>query len=124
MAARVTATEVKAILDTSELTDATVDSFILGANALVNSVFGETDVTALTKEIERWLTAHLIATTVERMAEREGAGGASITYTGKYGQNLSSSPYGQMVLTLDTSNQMAGLGKQNASVFAVPSFDE
>jgi hypothetical protein len=124
MTARVTATEVKAILDASELTDATVDSFIFGANALVNSVFGDTDVTDLTKEIERWFTAHLIATTVERMAEREGVGGASITYTGKYGMNLSSSPYGQMVLTLDTSNLMAGLGNRNASVFAVPSFDE
>lgn len=124
MAARVTVAEVKAILDASELTDPVIDSFILGAHALVNSVFGDTDVTALTKEIERWLTAHLIATTVERMAEKEGAGGASITYTGKYGENLSSSPYGQMVLTLDQSGKMVGLGKQNASIFAVPSFDE
>jgi hypothetical protein len=122
--ARVTPEEVIAIMENQDLDEDVVASFILGANALVNSVFGATDITDLTKEIERWLTAHLIATTVERMAEREGAGGASITYTGKYGQNLSSSPYGQMVLTLDTSNQMAGLGNRNASVFAVPSFDE
>lgn len=123
MTARITATEVKAILDTSELSDPIIDSFILGATALVNSVFGVTDVTALTKEIERWLTAHLIASTVERMAEREGAGGASITYTGKYGENLSSTSYGQMVLTLDTTGKMAGLGRPNATIFAVPSFD-
>ena len=124
MTARVTPEEVIAIMENQDLDEDVVASFILGANALVNSVFGDTDATALTKEIERWLTAHLIATTVERMAEREGAGGASITYTGKYGENLSSSPYGQMVLTLDQSGKMVGLGKQNASIFAVPSFDE
>ena len=119
---RVTATEVKEILDNSALSDTIVDAYILGANSLVNSVLGTGD-TALLKEIERWMAAHMIASSRERMAQKEGAGGAYIEYTGTSGQELRSTPYGQMVLTLDTSGEMASLGLKKASIYAVKSFD-
>jgi len=119
---RVTATEVKEILDNSSLTDTIVDAYILGANALVNSALG-TGESALLTEIERWLAAHMIASSRERMAQKEGAGGAYIEYTGKSGEELSSTPYGQMVLTLDTTGAMASLGLKKASIKAVESFD-
>lgn len=119
---RVTATEVKEILDNSTLTDTIVDAYILGANSLVNSALGTGD-TALLKEIERWMAAHMIASSRERMAQKEGAGGAYIEYTGTSGQELSSTPYGQMVITLDTSGAMASLGLKKASIYAVKSFD-
>lgn len=123
--ARTTATEVKQILDDSALTDAEVDAFISGATALVDEVLGDdTDLgDTLKEEIERWLTAHMISTTRERLALEEGAGGAKIRYTGDYGRNLSSSPYGQMVLTLDSTGKMATLGGKAVSITAVTSFD-
>ena len=122
--ARVTVAEVQAILPSNSLTDAVVDAFILGATTLVDSAIGDSTElsTALKKEIERWLTAHMLTGTLERMAESEGAGGANIKYTGAYGQNLASTPYGQMVLTLDTTGKMASLGKKTASMYAVTSF--
>ena len=119
---RVTATEVKEILNDSTLSDTIVDAYILGANSLVNSALGTGD-TALLKEIERWMAAHMIASTRERMAQEEGAGGAYIKYLGTGGQELSSTPYGQMVLTLDTTGAMASLGLKKASIRAVTSFD-
>ena len=54
MAVRVTATEVKQIIDT-DLLDTVVDAFILGANVTVTEVLGsDTSITdAHKKEIER-----------------------------------------------------------------------
>jgi len=122
MAVRTTATAVKQILDNSALSDAIVDAYIVGANTLVNEVLG-TGTSDILTEIEKWLTAHMISCTRERMAKKEGAGGAYIEYTGEYKQNLSSTSYGQMVLVLDTTNAFAALGGMSATIFAVPSFD-
>jgi len=123
--ARVTPDEVKEILDDSSLSTAIIDAYILGANELVTEAVGSsTEIgDGLKKEIERWLTAHMIATTRERMALEEGAGGARIKYTGDYGKNLESSPYGQMVLTLDSTGKMASLGGKTAKMIAIESFD-
>jgi hypothetical protein len=122
---RVTATEVKAILDNTTLTDASIDAFIVGANLMVTNTLeslGVLDADTL-KEIERWLTAHMISSTIERMSASEGAGGATIKYTGEWGKNLTSTSYGQMVLTLDTTGTMASLGGKAVDVYAVKSFD-
>lgn len=117
--ARTTAAEVKQILDT-DLSDAIVDAYIVGANAMVTDALSSSGLSdTLLEEIERWLSAHMIASTRERMAEKEGAGGASITYTGKYGEQLASTPYGQQVLILDTTGTMASLGKKKAVLAAV-----
>lgn len=122
MAVRVTATEVKEVLDNSTLTDAQVNPYITSANTLVNAALG-TGTTDLLKEIERWLAAHMITITRERQAKSEGAGGASITYSESFGDGLGSTTYGQMVLSLDTTGAMAGLGGKVAKVFAIPNFD-
>lgn len=118
---RVTPEEVKAIIDTT-LTDTIVYSYILGANALVNTALG-TGATAILKEIERWLTAHLIASTKERQAKKEEAGGAKIEYTGNYGAGLHSTSYGQMCMTMDTTGALASLMGKAVKIFAIPSFD-
>jgi hypothetical protein len=124
MAVRVTATQVKAIMDT-ELTDAQVDAYIVSANVMVNEIMGTTEVTDVLTELERWLSAHLIAITRERQAAKEGAEEASITYTGKYGMALQSTSYGQMVLTLDVSGAFANASdaKQPIVWKAIQSFD-
>jgi len=126
MAARVTSEEVLVILSDPDITEDGTDSFILAATALVDNVLGSdtTLLASLKKEIERWLAAHLIASTVERMASKAEAGGAKIEYTGAWDKRLDSTPYGQMVLTLDSTGKMASLGSKEASAYAIPSFDE
>jgi hypothetical protein len=87
---RVTATEVKAIMDGVTLADAVIDSYIIGANTIVTDNLGSSTLSvAMLKEIERWLAAHLVAITRERTAKKEGAGGASIEYTGDWGEGFS-----------------------------------
>ena len=122
MAVRTTATSVKLIIDTS-LTDPEIEAFIGSASvlidaALVDSGLGED----LLENIEMWLTAHMIASTRERQAKSESAGGASITYQGETGLGLNSTMYGQQVLMLDTSGSFAGLGGKTARITAVTSF--
>ena len=119
---RVTALQVKQIIDTS-LDDTIVDAYITGANALVNKVLG-TGTSAILTQIELWLTAHLMAISKERQAKKEGAGGAFIEYTGNFGEGLRSTTYGQMVLSLDTTNAFAALGGRAATVFAIPQFED
>ena len=121
--ARVTIAEVKLIIDTS-LEDTNVTAYITAANALVTDVLASSGLgDVLLKEIERWLTAHLIAATQERQSKKEEAGGAKVEYTGVYGDGLKLTSYGQMVLTLDSSGLMASLGGRSATVFAIPSFE-
>jgi hypothetical protein len=121
MAVRVTVTEVKEIMDNISLSSAVVNAYITSANTLVNSALG-TGSTDKLKEVERWLAAHMIACTRERMAVKEEAGGTKIEYTGKYGEALSSTPYGQMVLLLDTTGFMASLAFRPVRIMAVTSF--
>ena len=123
--ARTTAAEVKEIMDNCNLDDSIVDGYILAANALVTNVLGSdiTLGTILKGQIERWFTAHMIACSTYRTATEEKVGEASIKYTGQFRENLSSTPYGQMVLQLDTTGKMANIGKKSASIYAVKSFE-
>jgi hypothetical protein len=121
MANRVTATEVKAIMDEVTLADAVIDSYISGANTIVTDNLGSTTLSvAMLKEIERWLAAHLVAITRERTAKKEGAGGASIEYTGEWGSGFDSTSYGQTAIALDSTGTLAGLTGKSASIYAVP----
>jgi hypothetical protein len=121
MANRVTATEVKAIMDGVTLADAIIDSYIIGANTIVTDNLATSGLsTAMLKEIERWLAAHLVAITRERTAKKEGAGGASIEYTGDWGEGFSSTSYGQTAVALDSTGTLAGLTGKSASIYAVP----
>jgi len=126
--ARTTATEVRLIMDnltTDAASDTVIDSFILGANALVTKILGDdTSIGAvLLEDIERWFTAHMIACTIHRTTTEEKLGEATVKYTGEFKQDLSSTPYGQMVKQLDITGKMANIGKKGAGIFAVISFD-
>ena len=125
MAVRTTAAKVKQIIDTT-ISDTDVDEYIVGANALVTEVLGDdTTITDTLKTvIEQYLTAHFMASTRERLARKEGAGGANILYTGEDGLGLKGTPYGQNVLSFDSTGKFAALdGKKAASLTAVKSFD-
>ena len=123
--ARTTADEVKEIMDNCTLTDAVVDSFITGANALVTFILGSDTAigNTLRGEVEKWFTAHMIACTLHRTTETERLGDASVKYTGQFRENLASTPYGQMVMQLDPTGKMGNIGKKGASMYAVTSFD-
>jgi hypothetical protein len=126
MANRVDYDDVKAIMDNCTTADATVTIFITTANAIINKVFAnDTTMTEdLLTEMEKWLAAHLIASTVFRTTSEEKLGDASLKYTGEWGKKLESTPYGQMVLILDSSGLMANAGKMSATITAVNEFDE
>jgi len=123
--ARVTATEVKEIMDSCTVTDSVVDSFIAAAEEVITNTFsGDSEIgTTLLKEIERWYVAHMLASTLSRTTSEEKLGDASVKYTGKWGEKLSSTSYGQVVLTLDTSGRMSNMGKMRAGITAIESFN-
>ena len=125
MSIRVTPAEVKEIMDNCTTSDSIVNTFITGASAVIDKVFsGDTTMSdAMLKEIERWFTAHMIASTLSRTTSDEKLGDAQVTYTGKWAMGLDSTPYGQMVKTLDVSGKMAKMGLKGASIYAIPNFD-
>jgi len=123
--ARVSAVEVKEIMDNCTVIDAVVDTFIDASTALIDKIYADTLITdTLLKEIERWLTAHMLASTLARTTSEEKLGDASVKYTGQWGKKLESTPYGQMVLILDPTGLMANAGKMAATITAVNEFDE
>ena len=123
--ARTTSAEVLQIMDGCTLSSTIIDAYILAANALLDKVFyGDSTLgTVVLEEVERWLTAHMIASTTWRTSKSESVGQVSVTYTGEFKENLSSTPYGQMVLSLDFTGKMGNLGKRKARIFAITSFD-
>lgn len=126
MTVRVSAEEVKEIIDTS-LSDSAIEAFIGAANLTVTSLLGTS--TALSsdqlREIERWFSAHLIACSRERQIDKEGVGQATVSYSGKTDMGLDATLYGQQVKIMDTTGILASqVGKRSASIYAVTSFDD
>lgn len=121
--ARVTAEELKEIIETDKA-DTILDTFIVGANLLVTEHLGGSTLTdAQLKEIERWLAAHLLASTLEKQPASEGADKANVTYQGQTALRLDFTSYGQMVQIMDTTGVMATVvGQKKASLFAITSF--
>ncbi|MGB4239664.1 MAG: hypothetical protein WBJ87_08680 [Candidatus Hydrothermia bacterium] len=126
MANRVTASDVKDIMDNCTVDDTIIESLITSANALINKVFeDDVDITeTILTEIERYLTAHFIASGIQRSTSVERIGDAEVRYTGTYGDLLRSTPYGQTVLILDFTGKISKLGRSKISMYAIPQFDD
>ena len=122
MAVRTTATKVKAITGSS-LDDTIVDAYIEAANAFVDEALGTGTSTILTI-IEMYVSAHLLTISRERLAQKEGAGGAFINYAGIFKMGLRATQYGQSAIEMDTTGVLASLGNQSASIKAVTSFSD
>lgn len=122
MAARVTADEVKEIMEDSTIDNSKIDAMILAGDLIITKVFSEdtTTGTDLIKEIERWFIAHMLSATLARTTTDEGIGDVRIKYAGIFGEGLKATPYGQMVLTLDVTGKMARTGKLAPSLYAIP----
>lgn len=125
MAVRTTAAEVKQILDGCTISDTIVDVYIASASRLVDSVYAnDTTMTdAQLEDIELWLSAHMIACTLTRQTSQETVDDVSVKYTGYWSKDLESTSYGQMVKVLDTSGKMGNLGKKEAKLTTITSFD-
>ncbi len=124
MANRTTYTEVKIIMDTA-LEDAEITSLIGYANRMVTTVIGSEGLSDdLLKDIETYLTAHLINTGKERQTSEEKVKDFTVKYTGKYGEFLKMTTFGQQVLFMDTTGNFANSGKQEISIKAIPQYPE
>jgi len=108
---RISAEEAREIINTT-LTSGRIETYILGAAEFIeNALSGKGLTEDHLKEIQRWMAAHLIATTSERQLQKAGAGPASATYFGVPGKGLEGSTYGQTVLNLDFTGTLAEMNE-------------
>jgi len=122
---RAKVSDVDMIMDLdSSFPDRKIEAFIYSANALVDERLGDTDLSSrILFEIERWLTAHLIKVSIERVSKKEEAKGAAIEYAGDFsGRGLESTQYGQTVIELDTTGKMKSLGEKQVMINAIKQF--
>ena len=100
---KTTVEKVRSIIET-DLSDSDILSYIDGVDTWMDVLYEEVAINAaLFTEIQRWFTAHQISFSRERMAESEEAGGAKIVYSGKYGEGLLGTSYGQTAVSLDNT---------------------
>jgi len=113
MANRVTPAEVAEIYEyDTDITDPEINVFIVSANILTNKVNTEGEITDTTqlKEIERWLSAHLVCIR-DPQAASEKAGPVGQKVQEKVDLGFNQTRYGQMALMIDTSGYLASLQK-------------
>lgn len=99
---RVTADDIRNIMPETTLEDGVIEVYAASAHIYIDSFLLGKYEEEMLKEIERWMTAHMIAMTQERTSKEEGAGGAYIKYAGDWSTGLLGTSYGQMVYSLDT----------------------
>ena len=111
--ARTTENAVRGIIDVSpDVSDLT--AFITPANELVTECCVDDDATLSDirlELIERYLAAHFY-TVYDPRYESEKAGSVSAKYQSKVDLGLSTSHYGQMAMTLDTTGGLAALNEK------------
>ena len=109
MPLRTSVAEVRKLIET-DISDEQVSAFLTTASVTVDQLFGEEDrLTDETKtEIEKWLTAHGIASTVTQQLAEAGGGATRVKFQGETGQGLRSTMYGQYIVDiLDTTGILA-----------------
>lgn len=108
MAARVTVSEVREIIDTA-LSDAGVSSCITAANSLIAS---KSEMTSSLSEdtltqIELWLSAHFVSVADPRVVEERTRETAVKYVQPGAGTGLTGSSYGQTAMALDSTLTLA-----------------
>lgn len=118
--ARVTEIEVLSIMD-NDLGESEISPFIISANVFVTQHLGGKLSDSVLKEIERWVAAHMVASTKDRQIKDTGADNAYIKYTGYWSEGLNGTSYGQMAIALDATGTLAILakGKRGIYIYAV-----
>lgn len=120
---RTNCNNVQAIIPDT-LTDLQVDPFIEIASSMVDNTIASSGMSDyLLEQVERFLTAHLIYTTLKRQAQNKSVGDASETYA-KLGEGLKATTYGEIVTQLDYTGILVNTGKKIAKIEAIASFDD
>lgn len=115
MANRVNDCEVKEVFSTTLNTV----PFIVAAHSIISqqglASYPCHDEASL-KEVERWLAAHLAATSdIQYSIQKEKMGDSEDSYFDRSkGEGLKGSSYGQQAILLDCSGVLATLGKRKA----------
>ncbi|MFP4526445.1 MAG: hypothetical protein ACLFNL_08645 [Bacteroidales bacterium] len=114
-----TPNDIKLIIDT-DMEDDDISGYIDSASALIETWFsGVSASTTMLKEVERWLTAHLIAMSKERQVKEEGAGGAYVRYSGIFGTGLKTTSYGQTAIEIDSTNTLRSVSGKKLKFMAI-----
>ena len=107
--ARVTIAEVRTILPTgSILTDDQITAAINASTCIVDMVYGScgSDLTAeCLKQVELYLSAHNCAVTENSLSlssETNPSCGGTVTYSFKFGEGITGTPFGQLANTLSS----------------------
>lgn len=119
MSFRTTAIAVKGVIDTTLESDE-IEVYIGHANLIVTRVTAEESLSAeLLKQIETYLSAHLIAIGKERQPLEERVGDIWLVYQESPSGFLESTTYGRMVLFLDTSGVFQKSSMKKVSIKAI-----
>jgi hypothetical protein len=125
MSVRTTKTQVRYVIQTG-LEDDEIDALISHANSIVTRVVGSESLgAAVLKDLETWLTAHLIAIGKERQPLSEKVGDIWLSFEKMGGKGfLEMTTYGRMVLFLDPTGNFQRSSLKRASIRAVKQNDE
>lgn len=126
MAVLATVDDVEDLMQDSSLSDSYVTSILTTVDRILTKVYENYSGVignSLLTEIQKYYAAHIIASTTQRMGAEEQVGEARIKYIGKWDVGFNSTPYGQILLALDVTGQIAKSGLKSASIYAVKSFD-
>ncbi len=116
----ITASDVKKILDTN-IADDSIIAYITTAGMIIDTAYeGEAVADGYKDEMQKWLTAHLIASTQSYPVTREEADGVAVTYQAmQTGKGLEMTAYGQHVLMMDVKGKLSGIMGKKASMRTV-----
>lgn len=111
MAARVEASQVKELIETSKSDEIIDTNFIATASHLVDThLVGKSLSDETLRQIELYLAAHFLTIAEEGGAiMRDAYGDASTLYADVYGKGLSMTRFGQQAMLFDTSGTLAKL---------------
>lgn len=113
MSARVSAGQVKEVIETSLKDDVVTASMINTANIYIDTHLldvGHSE--SVLNRIELYLAAHIVALTEERGSLKGGKyGDASEFLSDVYSPGFSATRYGQLAIALDTSGTLVRLGQ-------------
>jgi hypothetical protein len=97
--------------------DVNVSAFIQYSTALTDRYLTSANLEPnLMKEIQRWMTAHLIASTIDRQAIMEKAGPAEQEFSDIFDEGFKSTTYGQMAISLDPTGILSDISDDDQSI--------
>lgn len=112
MTARVTAAEVKELVNTSVSDAVILTNHIETANLFVDTHLSTKHTEPMLRRIELYLAAHFVALTEERGGvTRIKMGDADESLAAVYGEGFRSTRFGQTALSLDTTGTLARLAQ-------------